>query len=61
MGEFIDLVAEMRHAQKEYFRSKSKPALAKSKRLEKRVDRRLLELKGVVSRQAGLFEEDGAA
>jgi len=33
------LVAEMRHAQKEYFRTRSTSALEESKRLEAKVDR----------------------
>lgn len=35
---FRDLVAEMRRAQREYFRTRSSTALEKSKQLEKRVD-----------------------
>ena len=37
-GNFRTLVAEMRAAQKEYFRTRSKDALQKSKELEKLVD-----------------------
>ena len=36
--ELANLVAEMRHAQKGYFRTKSDYALDESKRLERRVD-----------------------
>lgn len=35
------LVAEMRHAQKEYFRTRSPTALEESKRLERKVDEAL--------------------
>lgn len=38
MTEFIQLVREMRKAQKEYFKTRDKDVLAKSKQLEKRVD-----------------------
>jgi len=36
--ELANLVAEMRHAQKEYFRTRSTSALEESKRLERQVD-----------------------
>ncbi len=36
--QFVDLVARMRTAQKEYFRTRSKEALVESKRLERSVD-----------------------
>lgn len=38
MNEFEKLVAEMRTAQKEYFRHRGTIALTTSKRLEKQVD-----------------------
>lgn len=38
MTEFMQLVREMRKAQKEYFKTRDKDVLAKSKTLEKRVD-----------------------
>ena len=38
MIEFMQLVREMRKAQKEYFKTRDKDVLAKSKQLEKRVD-----------------------
>ncbi len=47
--EFYLLVKEMREAQKEYFRTRSKESLIKSKTLEKRVDEAL-------SGQATLFD-----
>lgn len=40
---FRQLVAEMRHAQKEYFRTRSSSALEQSKRLERQVDEALRE------------------
>jgi len=39
--DFKELVKRMRFAQKEYFRTRSKDALQKSKDLEKEVDREL--------------------
>ena len=47
--EFYSLVKEMREAQKEYFRTRSKDSLIKSKSLEKRVDE-------VLSGQGTLFD-----
>jgi hypothetical protein len=41
LEEFTKLVADMRHAQKEYFRTRSTAALEQSKRLERRVDEAL--------------------
>lgn len=38
MTEFMQLVREMRKAQQEYFKTREKDVLAKSKQLEKRVD-----------------------
>lgn len=38
MTEFMQLVREMRKAQKEYFKTRDRDVLAKSKQLEKRVD-----------------------
>lgn len=48
-AEFNSLVREMRNAQREYFRTRSKESLMKSKALEKRVDEAL-------SGQATLFD-----
>lgn len=42
MNEFEKLVYEMRSAQKEYFRTRSKEELQRSKHLEKRVDEYLI-------------------
>ena len=41
----IDAVAEMRHCQIEYFRTKSQTALEASKRAERKVDKLLEELR----------------
>lgn len=38
MKEFIELVREMRAAQKEYFKTRSKDVLNHSKELERKVD-----------------------
>jgi len=45
LDRLIDAVAEMRHCQIEYFRTKSQTALEASKRAEKKVDRLLEELR----------------
>lgn len=36
--EFFDTVAKMRHAQKQYFKTRSREWLIESKELEKKVD-----------------------
>lgn len=41
MEDFKKLVAKMREAQKEYFRTREKTALKKSKELERQVDEEL--------------------
>ena len=38
MEEFVKLVAEMRQAQKDYFKSRSPEALERAKNLERQVD-----------------------
>ena len=38
MTKFMQLVREMRKAQKDYFKTRDRDVLAKSKQLEKRVD-----------------------
>ena len=38
MTKFMQLVREMRKAQQEYFKTRDRDVLAKSKQLEKRVD-----------------------
>ncbi len=49
-SEFFLLVRDMRYAQREYFRTRSKDSLMRSKALEKQVDEAL-------SGQATLFDE----
>ena len=51
--QFFDLVADMRTAQKEYFRSRSKDVLKESKSLEAKVD---AEIKR--AREITLFQEE---
>ena len=46
--EFFNLVAEMREAQKEYFRFKNNKALVDSKRLEQRVDAEIARVKQIL-------------
>jgi len=45
LNRLIDAVSEMRHAQVEFFRSRSRSALEASRRAEKKVDRLLEELR----------------
>lgn len=49
--EFFYLVARMRTAQTEYFRTHSSAALRKSKALEKEVDAEVARVKEIVYRQ----------
>ena len=51
--QFAELVEEMRHAQKEYFRTRTKSNLDTCKRIEKRVD---LALQRLRDGQKDLFE-----
>lgn len=44
MDEFVKTVQEMRNAQKEYFKTRDKAILAKSKELERKVDNMLSNL-----------------
>jgi len=58
-GQFADIVAEMRGAQKSYFRTRTHKSLEKSKELERTVDdiisKRATMQKG---KQLNLFEEN---
>ena len=45
LSHLADAVAEMRHCQKEYFRTRSQAALVASKAAEAKVDRMLAELR----------------
>jgi hypothetical protein len=51
--DFYTLVAEMRTAQRDYFRTRSTEALSRSKELERKVDNAI---KGFVTGQTSLFE-----
>lgn len=55
--EFVNLVVEMRDAQKDFFANHTQRALVRSKHLEKRVDAATLELVNAPPKQAGLFQE----
>ncbi len=52
--EFVTLVAAMRTAQREYFRTRSTAALDRSKSIEKQVD---LAIRRAMDGQARLFNE----
>ena len=52
MKEFIELVRQMRAAQKEYFKTRSKDVLNRSKELERKVD---AELQSINNTQQTLF------
>lgn len=54
MNEFIELVREMRDAQKEYFRNRDKNVLQRSKELERRVDAYISQR--VINQQTSLFQ-----
>lgn len=57
-GQFADIVAEMRAAQRNYFRTRSQKSLEKSKELEKAVDN-ILSKRAANQKQIqlNLFEE----
>lgn len=59
--EFFDKVAEMRSAQKEYFRTRSQQALSESKRLEREIDVEIARVEGIVGKpedtDASLFND----
>lgn len=53
--QFFDKVAEMRNAQKEYFKSRDKSALDEAKRLEKEIDAEIRRVEIVLKvRKSGL-------
>ena len=57
-GQFADIVAEMRTAQKSYFRTRSQKSLEKSKELEKIIDDVLSKREAMQKeKQLSLFEE----
>ncbi len=45
--QFFDKVAEMREAQREYFRTRSKEALIKSKQTEREIDNEIERVKSI--------------
>lgn len=47
--EFFDFVVEMRENQKEYFRTRSKEALEKSKHIERVIDAEIARVKQILS------------
>ncbi|MBQ7851332.1 MAG: hypothetical protein IJ342_00400 [Muribaculaceae bacterium] len=47
--EFFDLVAQMRHHQKEYFKTKSVESLRYSKDLERKVDAEIQRVKQIIN------------
>ena len=49
MTEFMQLVREMRKAQKDYFKTRDRNVLAKSKQLEKRVDDEIKKEEGLAN------------
>ena len=53
--EFFDKVAEMRSAQKEYFRTRSPQALSESKRLEREIDAEINRVNDIMNNGSKLF------
>ena len=53
--EFFDKVAEMRSAQKEYFRTRSPQALSESKRLEREIDAEIKRVNDIMNNRSELF------
>ena len=53
MNEFMQLVREMRNAQKEYFKTRDKNVLQRSKELERKVDACIAQR--VINQQTTLF------
>ena len=53
--EFFDKVAEMRSAQKEYFRTRSPQALSESKRLEREIDAEIKRVNDMMNNASRLF------
>lgn len=49
--EFFDKVAEMREAQKEYFRTRNGSTLAKSKALEREIDNEIARAKAIIEKR----------
>ena len=53
MHDFVELVLQMRQAQKDYFRDRSQQALSYSKELERRVDKAASD---ILNRQGKLLD-----
>ena len=53
--EFFDKVAEMRSAQKEYFRTRNPQALSESKRLEREIDAEIKRVNDIMINGSELF------
>ena len=53
--EFFDKVAEMRSAQKEYFRTRSPQALSESKRLKREIDAEIKRVNEIIINGNELF------
>lgn len=51
--EFFDTVARMRHAQKQYFKTRSAEWLIESKDLEKKVDAEISRVNAVLAMKGG--------
>ena len=51
--EFFDIVAKMRHAQKQYFATRSIEWLIESKDLEKKVDAEISRVNAVLAMKGG--------
>ena len=49
--EFYDTVKEMREAQKEWFKTKSRVAIVRSKVLEKKIDQEIERVEGILNPQ----------
>ncbi|MBN2389928.1 MAG: hypothetical protein JXR84_04350 [Anaerolineae bacterium] len=54
--DYVQLVSDMRNAQKDYFQQRTRSALSLAKELEQRVDRVTLQLIGEQAVQEALFE-----
>ena len=57
--EFFDLVSDMRQAQKDYFKTRDKEVLVKSKELEKRVDDEIKRVNDIMSKDNGREKQKG--
>ena len=54
----INLVIDMRRAQKEYYRTRSKDVLLKAKKLESEVDREILDWENECKQSVKNFDND---